>query len=171
MTNNIKSERVRLDMTQEDLADEIGVDAGTIRHWERGDTDVPSSKAAMIHGWHLDNGWSGAGYHFLVRKDGKVYALRPESKVGSHAQGANSDSIGICFEGNFMTETMSQAQTNAGNELVNYLKAKYGISKVQRHKEVCSTNYPGTNFPFAAVTASKKAGWVKNATGWFLACV
>lgn len=48
MTNNIKSERARLDMTQEDLAAEIGVDAGTIRRWEKGDTDVPSSKAAMM---------------------------------------------------------------------------------------------------------------------------
>lgn len=48
MTNNIKSERVRLDMTQEDLASEIGVDAGTIRRWEKGDTDVPSSKATKM---------------------------------------------------------------------------------------------------------------------------
>ena len=23
-----------------------------------------------IHRWHLNNGWSGIGYHFFVRKDG-----------------------------------------------------------------------------------------------------
>ena len=27
--------------------------------------------AEDIHRWHLDRGWSGAGYHFLVRKDGR----------------------------------------------------------------------------------------------------
>ena len=47
-----------------------------------------------------------------------------------------------------MTETMGQTQINAGRELVSYLKKKYGISKVQKHKDVCSTNCPGTNFPF-----------------------
>ena len=66
--------------------------------------------AEDIHHWHLQNGWSGAGYHFLVRKDGSIYRLRPENAVGSHAKGSNSDSIGICFEGSYMTETMPQAQ-------------------------------------------------------------
>jgi len=56
--------------------------------------------AEDIHRWHLNNGWSGAGYHFLVRKDGKVYRLRPEDKVGAHAYGSNNNSLGICFEGN-----------------------------------------------------------------------
>ena len=26
-----------------------------------------------IHKWHLTNGWSGAGYHFYIRKDGTIY--------------------------------------------------------------------------------------------------
>ena len=107
--------------------------------------------AEDIHRWHLNNGWAGAGYHFLVRKDGSIYRLRPENKVGAHAQGANSNSIGICFEGAYMTETMPQAQINAGKELVAYLKNKYGISKVQAHRDVCSTNCPGKNFPFSQI--------------------
>ena len=59
-----------------------------------------------IHQWHIDRGWSGIGYHFFVRKDGSVYRGRPENTVGAHASGANSDSIGICAEGKYMTETM-----------------------------------------------------------------
>ena len=102
-----------------------------------------------------NNGWSGAGYHFLVRKDGTVYRLRPEGKIGAHASGSNSDSIGICFEGSYMTETMPQAQINAGKELVAYLKQKYKISKVQAHREVCSTNCPGKNFPFTEIANAK----------------
>ena len=68
--------------------------------------------AEDIHRWHLDRGWSGAGYHFLVRKDGSVYRLRPEKYVGAHASGNNSDSIGICFEGDFETEKMGDKQKN-----------------------------------------------------------
>lgn len=110
-----------------------------------------SCTAEQIHQWHLNNGWSGAGYHFLVRKDGNIYRLRPENKVGAHASGANSDSLGVCFEGDFMSEVMGDIQRKAGAELVSYLKSKYGISKVQRHKDVCATDCPGDNFPFSEI--------------------
>lgn len=104
--------------------------------------------AEDIHRWHLNNGWSGAGYHFLVRKDGKIYRLRPEDKVGSHAQGSNSDSIGICAEGNYDYEDMPEAQKKSLIELVNYLKDKYEITKVVGHRDVNNTSCPGKNFPF-----------------------
>lgn len=113
--------------------------------------EASSCTAEQIHQWHLNNGWSGAGYHFLVRKDGAIYRLRPENKVGAHASGSNSDSIGVCFEGRYMDETMPQAQIDAGRELVAYLKDKYGIAKVQRHSDVCATSCPGANFPFDAI--------------------
>lgn len=32
--------------------------------------------AEDIHRWHLANGWSGAGYHFLVRKDGSISCVQ-----------------------------------------------------------------------------------------------
>lgn len=108
----------------------------------------------QIHQWHLNNGWSGAGYHFLVRKNGKIYRLRPENKVGAHALGSNSDSLGVCFEGDFMSETMGDTQKNAGAELVSYLKSKYGISTVKRHKDVCATDCPGVNFPFNEIASN-----------------
>ena len=118
--------------------------------------DATTCSAEDIHRWHKNNGWAGAGYHFLVRKNGKVYRLRPEQYVGAHASGSNSDSIGICFEGNFDKEQMCTAQINAGKELVAYLKEKYKISKVQRHKDVCSTSCPGASFPFSKITSTAK---------------
>lgn len=108
--------------------------------------------AQQIHSWHLTNGWVGIGYHFLVRKDGSIYRGRPEDVVGAHAGNNNYDSIGICFEGNFMTENMPEAQKRAGQELVQYLKDKYGISKVQKHSDVNATGCPGTHFPFKEVS-------------------
>ena len=110
--------------------------------------DAKNCSAEDIHRWHLNNGWSGAGYHFLVRKDGKVYRLRPEDKVGAHAYGSNNNSLGICFEGNYMEEDMPEAQKEAGKELVAYLKNKYNITTVQAHRDVCATSCPGDKFPF-----------------------
>lgn len=118
--------------------------------------DAKKCSAEDIHRWHLNNGWSGAGYHFLVRKDGSIYRLRPEDKVGAHAYGSNYNSLGICFEGNYMEEDMPEIQKEAGKELVAYLKNKYGITTVQRHKDVCATSCPGDKFPFEEIANSEK---------------
>ncbi len=91
-----------------------------------------------------------------MRKDGSIYRLRPEAAVGAHASDNNSNSLGICFEGNFETESMTDIQKNAGAELVAYLKNKYGISTVQRHKDVGTTSCPGKNFPFNEISSGQQ---------------
>ena len=113
--------------------------------------DASECTAEDIHSWHLAKDWSGAGYHFLVRKDGSIYILRPEQYVGAHARGSNSDSIGICFEGRYNIETMPEAQIKAGQELIAYIKNKYSITLVQKHSDVCATDCPGKNFPFEQI--------------------
>lgn len=101
-----------------------------------------------VHRWHRGNGWAGIGYHFFVRKDGGVYRGRPQNMIGAHAGGSNSDSIGICFEGNYDKETvMPAAQKQAGVELVAYIKEYYKINKVEGHRDVGNTACPGRYFP------------------------
>lgn len=102
-----------------------------------------------IHNYHKNtNGWAGIGYHFYIRKDGTVYKGRPLECVGAHASGNNSDSIGICCEGNFEVEQMPEAQENSLVELIRYLLATYPqIIIIQGHKDVNSTSCPGANFP------------------------
>lgn len=103
----------------------------------------------QVHSWHLNNGWAGIGYHFFVRKDGAIYRGRPEHTVGCHASGGNYNSLGICFEGDYMAETtMPEAQKQAGRNLVAYLKQRYGVNTVQKHLQVSSTDCPGAYFPF-----------------------
>ena len=128
------------------------------------------ASAEDIHRWHLGNGWEGAGYHFLVRKDGKIYRMRPENKIGAHASGSNYNSIGICFEGNFEVEEMSDVQVQSGKELVTYLKNKYRINKVQGHRDVNNTSCPGKNFKFDEIANGQASNViiekpVENATG------
>lgn len=108
-----------------------------------------------IHRVHKNKGWSGIGYHFYVRKDGKIYRGRPEWAIGAHASGSNYNSIGICAEGNFETDKMPEAQKNALKWLVNYINQKYGISTVQRHRDVGSTACPGRNYPFDEIVNGK----------------
>lgn len=108
-----------------------------------------------IHRMHLNRGWSGIGYHLYIRQDGSVYRGRPIDTVGAHAEGSNSKSVGVCFEGNFENETMNDAQKQAGKEVVAYLKDLYKISKVRKHKDVNATACPGKNFPFDEIANAK----------------
>lgn len=118
-----------------------------ILHHRAGEGDAMS-----IHNLHLNNGWSGIGYHYYVRKDGSIYRGRPENTVGAHAGDNNNYSIGICFEGNFEKESMCDKQIKAGAELVADIRKRYPtIAKVIRHKDVNSTSCPGKNFPFEKI--------------------
>lgn len=107
-----------------------------------------------IDKWHKQKDYSCIGYHFFIRKNGTIYRGRQENAIGAHAYQNNYNSIGICFEGDFEKEQMTDAQVEAGKELVAYLKNKYGISKVQKHSDVCSTSCPGKNFRFDEIANS-----------------
>lgn len=104
-----------------------------------------------IHNTHLNNGWSGIGYHFYVRKDGSIYRGRPIDKVGAHTTNYNSVSIGVCFEGNFENEIMSSAQIKSGQKLISCLKSLYPNAGIKRHRDFNSTACPGKNFPFEEI--------------------
>jgi hypothetical protein len=104
-----------------------------------------------IHGWHLKNGWSGFGYHFLVTKDGQVYSGRPENAMGAHCKGYNTSSLGVCMQGNYDIEKVSEIQFEALIELCQYLCDKYRISTIKGHRELNATTCPGLNLSLGQV--------------------
>lgn len=66
---------------------------------------------AEIRRWHVDpppkgNGWADIGYHFVVRRDGRVEPGRPVERQGAHcaARNGNVASIGICLVGGVRRE-------------------------------------------------------------------
>lgn len=62
-------------------------------------SDSEFGDAATIHKWHLERGWSGIGYHYVVTQDGTVEQGRPHYWTGAHVRGHNKDSLGICLIG------------------------------------------------------------------------
>lgn len=127
-----------------------------ILHHRAGNGDVQS-----IHNGHLSNGWSGIGYHFYVRKDGTIYRGRPIEMVGAHCTGQNTCSVGVCFEGNFERETMSDEQIKAGNELIWYIKSLYPYAEIMRHCDFNETACPGKKFPFDKISKNDIDGEIK----------
>ena len=110
--------------------------------------------AESIHKYHVSLGWKGIAYHYYVRKDGTIYRGRPEDAVGGHTSGYNSRSIGICAEGNFETDIMSNAQRDAIRELVLDIRTRYPDTQTIKHKDVAATACPGKNYPFDYIAAA-----------------
>lgn len=139
-----------------------------VLHHRAGNGDADS-----IHTQHINQGYTGIGYHFYVRKDGTVYRGRPIDAMGAHCLGSNSNSIGVCFEGNFESErSMAMAQVEAGQKLVLYLKGLYPSAEIKKHKDLYKTACPGKNFPFEeikkeeiTVTVNEAKEIIKNKAG------
>lgn len=108
-----------------------------------------TASAEDIDRIHKNNGWSGIGYHYYVRKSGEIHRGRPEWAVGAHVANHNGHTIGVCAEGNYETETaMPPAQLAALRALVAELRARYPDAAIKRHRDYMATACPGKYYPF-----------------------
>lgn len=115
-----------------------------------GDTDIDAS-AVQINDWHLSAGYSGIGYHFVIRKNGSIERGRPIWAVGAHAYANNYDSIGIHLSGAFNTAQPTTYQIEAAALLIANLCADYKIpidrKHILGHCEVDPAGLSGTSCP------------------------
>ncbi|MGL4654378.1 MAG: peptidoglycan recognition protein family protein [Sarcina sp.] len=98
-----------------------------------------------VHQKHVDNGWAGIGYHYFIRKDGKIYEGRPENVIGAHVKDNNDNTLGICLEGNFEEYELTFEQNESILNLLKYLFLKYDIKDIKGHRDLGKTLCPGEN--------------------------
>lgn len=69
----------------------------TIIHWTANYTNQATVGAEQIHNVHKQRGFNGCGYHYIIRRDGRIQRGRPVNQQGAHARdfGHNRYSIGI----------------------------------------------------------------------------
>lgn len=122
------------------------------------DRDVTAEE---VHEWHLNNGWAGIGYHYVIRKDGTIERGRPEEAVGAHAEGHNWHTIGIHVSGTFNDHTPTKEQVESLARLVADICNRYELSIAVTcgHQYLCSTDCPGTNLNNLLPTIRGKAVW------------
>ena len=100
-----------------------------------------------IDRWHKQRGWNSIGYHYVILLDGIIQLGRPESEIGAHTIGQNTDSIGICYIGGLDQEgkakdTRTNQQKTMLKILVSDLLEKHPGSMVYGHNEFANKACP-----------------------------
>ncbi len=113
-----------------------------------------AEKVAEIRRWHLANGWKDIGYHWIIDRDGKVLAGRPETVIGAHTVGKNAGSIGICLIGGHgsaetdsFNDHFTRAQDITLGQMIDAISARTQIERVSGHNEYAAKACPGFNVP------------------------
>lgn len=119
------------------------VDYLVVHHSDSGDVS-----AITIDGWHRAKGYTGIGYHYVIRADGSVEKGRPDNKRGAHALNHNYHSLGIVLAGDFTNKAPETEQMDALVDLLIDLRGKFPAARVVRHKDLSSTSCPGDSFPW-----------------------
>jgi N-acetylmuramoyl-L-alanine amidase len=103
--------------------------------------------AADIRRWHQAQGWRDIGYHYVIRRNGRVEKGRSEQSVGAHVARYNSASLGICLVGGVKQNDFTVPEDNftpeqwaSLRELLAVLVRKYPSAKVIGHRD-----FPGVN--------------------------
>lgn len=103
--------------------------------------------AKRVNEWHLENGWSGIGYHFFIKRNGQIEIGRPIEKSGAHTKGHNSKSIGICYAGGVdKNQNPEDNRTNEQKEslvlLLKTLKNMFTNAVIHGHRDFSSKACP-----------------------------
>ncbi len=147
-----------LDFTS--LAQRVFTDIIVVHH--TGNPKDDDLSAEEIHESHLGQGWSGCGYHYIIRKNGQVEAGRPDWAIGAHAYGENSRSIGVHVCGNFEEAEPTQYQIESLAYLIGWLCERYELDPqrdVVGHRDLMATACPGENLYEMMDTIRGKARW------------
>ena len=103
-----------------------------IHHSQR-DIDSPKD----IKKRHIKRGWETIGYHYLIKKDGKISKGRSKKYVGAHVLGHNKSSLGICLIGNLDESLPTMKQLKTLFKLLRKLSKKYKVpvENILGHRE------------------------------------
>ncbi len=95
-----------------------------------------------IRQWHKNQGWEDIGYHFVIRRDGRVEKGRPVDMIGAHVAAYNSTSVGVCMVGGVNQKDFTVAENNFTKEqfaslktVLKMLSEKYPGAKVLGHRD------------------------------------
>ena len=97
--------------------------------------------ADEIEQWHKAKGWSGIGYHSVIRRNGQVEFGRHFDEPGAHVEGQNYRSVSICLVGGLdesgkPENNFTDPQWRSLEATVLMLKCAYPLALVLGHRDL-----------------------------------
>lgn len=97
-----------------------------------------------IDRWHRQQGWIKVGYHYVIRRDGRVEKGRRLDEPGAHVLGYNDKSLGICMVGGAKTVSGKLVDDNnftpwqwlSLTVLLLWLKIQYPQAEIVGHNDL-----------------------------------
>ncbi|MBI5834412.1 MAG: N-acetylmuramoyl-L-alanine amidase [Armatimonadetes bacterium] len=110
-----------------------------------------------------DRGWHNIAYHYIIGPDGTIWLGRPLSQVGTHTQGHNDGTIGVCLIINADVEQPSEVQIKATAIVLRTLFDRFGLSARRNfapghgfHRDYADKTCPGT-----LITKARVLRWLQ----------
>lgn len=85
------------------------------------------------------------GYHYVIEWNGNIIKTRGEQEEGAHCIGMNTQSIGVCFIGNFDNHMPSASQEKSFRQLYSGIYERWGIppSEILPHRRYANKSCHG----------------------------
>lgn len=124
--------------------------------------NTSSNWAAVVASYfdlHVNtNGWSDIGYNWLISPDGQLFVGRGggNNVIGAHMCGYNTNTMGVCLIGNFMSLEPSQLALNRLTQILSWkasearidplglsaIRSNYAtMNNISGHKDGCAPSY------------------------------
>lgn len=145
------------------------VERAVVHHTSGSNAYSESQSAGIVRGilqYHaVTRGWSDIGYNFLVDKYGNIYEGRAggvgRGVIGAHAQGFNSNTVGISTLGTYNAGAPSAAAQNAVASIIAWKSKLHGFDPTGRSSvtSLGSNKYPsGTKVTLNRVIGHRDVG-------------
>lgn len=101
-----------------------------------------------IRKWHLAQGWSDIGYHYVIGRHGELWEGRPVDNVGAHCVNHNRYSIGVCYVGGVAKDGKTPKDTRTLQQkaqlllLLQELRKLYPNAKIYGHRNFAKKDCP-----------------------------
>ena len=120
-----------------------------VTHWTTGDAlgvRDTASWTKRIYDFHTGTrGWADIGYNYLVDRFGNVFVGRGRYRVGAHAQGHNTNSMGVAYLGGHDRDITSKGKLAMLGLLEWFDDSGIAIAdnRLFGHRDLGSTSCPG----------------------------
>lgn len=87
-------------------------------------------------------GWRNPGYHYVIRPDGTIFRMLPESQISNGVSGYNSTAINIAYVGGVTKEkpkgvdNRTAQQKSALLYLLQDLRVRYPKAYIMGHRDI-----------------------------------